>query len=134
MPRKAKTTEPEAKAAETKPVEAAPEAPKGSKTAAVKKALKANPKKGPKEIAELLQADGWDIKAQLVSVVKSAMKAKKRKAKAAPAPTVEAAVAPVVPKDAVSVGLLVKAKKLAAQFASISEAKAALAALSQLMD
>jgi hypothetical protein len=96
--------------------------------------LKANPKKGPKEISELLQAEGWDIKAQLVSVVKSAMKAKRKKAKAAPAAAVEAAAAPVVPKDAVSVGLLVKAKKLAAQFTSISEAKAALAALSQLMD
>ena len=133
MPKKAKNAKPEAEAAETKPVEASPEAPKGSKTAAVKKALKANPKKGPKEIAELLQAEGWDIKAQLVSVVKSAMKAKRKKAKAAPAAE-EAAAAPVVPKDAVSVGLLVKAKKLAAQFASISEAKAALAALSQLMD
>ena len=129
MPRKAKATEPE-----TKTPEAAPKVARGSKTAAVKKALKANPKKGPKEIAELLQAEGWDIKAQLVSVVKSAMKAKRKKAKAAPAPTVEAAAAPALPKDAVSVGLLIKAKKLAAQFASINEAKAALAALSQLMD
>jgi hypothetical protein len=34
----------------------------------------------------------------------------------------------------VSVGLLVKAKKLAAQFSSIKEAKDALAALSQLID
>jgi hypothetical protein len=128
MPRKAKVTEPEAK-----PVEAAPVATRGSKTAAVKAALKANPTKGPKEISELLQAEGWEIKAQLVSVVKSAMKKGKKKAKkAAPAAVPEAA--PAVPKDAVSVGLLVKAKKLAAQFASIKEAKEALAALSQLMD
>jgi hypothetical protein len=132
MPKKAKTTKPKAEATETKPVEAAPEAPQGSRTAAVKAALKANPKKGPKEIAGLLQAEGWDIKAQLVSVVKSAMKAKKKAMKAAPAPVPEAA--PAVPKDAVSVGLLVKAKKLAAQFSSIKEAKDALAALSQLMD
>ncbi len=41
---------------------------------------------------------------------------------------------PVVAKDAVSVGLLVKAKKLAAQFGSIEEAKAALNALAQLLD
>jgi hypothetical protein len=127
MPKKAKATEPEAK-----PVEAAPEAPRGTKTAAIKAALKANPKKGPKDIAELLKAEGWDVKAQQVSVVKSYMKGKKKAKKAAPAAALEAA--PVVPKDAVSVGLLVKAKKLAAQFSSIKEAKAALAALSQLMD
>jgi hypothetical protein len=39
-----------------------------------------------------------------------------------------------VPKDAVSMGLLVKAKKLVAQFSSVKEAKDAIAALSQLMD
>ena len=127
MPRKPKTTEPEAK-----PVEAAPEAPRGAKTAAIKAALKANPKKGPTEIAEVLKAEGWDVKAQQISVVKSAMKAKKRKKVAPPAAAPE--VAPAVPKDAVSVGLLVKAKKLAAQFSSIKEAKDALAALSQLLD
>jgi len=128
MPRKPKATEPEA--VETKPVEAAPEAPRGSKTAAIKAALKANRDKLPKEIAELMNAEGWDVTAQRISVVKSAMKAKKKKA--APAPEPEAG--PVVPKDAVSVGLLVKAKKLAAQFGSIKEAKAALNALSQLLD
>jgi hypothetical protein len=127
VPKKAKATEPE-----TKPVETAPEAARGSKSAAVKAALKAHPKKQPKEIAELLQAEGWDVKAQLVSVVKSAMKAKRRKKVAAPAPTSEGA--PMVPKDAVSLGLLCKAKKLVAQFSSIKEAKAAIAALSQLMD
>ena len=134
MPKTAKTTKPEAAATEpeAKPVEAAPEAPRGTKTAAIKAALKSNPKKGPTEIAEVLKAEGWDVKAQQISVVKSAMKAKKRKQVAAPAAAPE--VAPAVPKDAVSVGLLVKAKKLAAQFSSIKEAKEALAALSQLMD
>ena len=128
MPRKAKPkTEPEAT-----PVDTAPEAPRGSKTAAVKAALKAHPKKQPKEIAEQLQAEGWEIKAQLVSVVKSSLKAKKRKkAQAAAAPE---AAAPVMPKDAVSLGLLQKAKKLAAQFGSIKEAKRAIDALAQLMD
>ena len=129
MPRKPKTTEPEA--VETKPVEAAPEAPRGSKTAAIKAALKANRDKLPKEIAELMNAEGWDVTAQRISVVKSALKAKKKKV-AAPAPEPEAG--PVVPKDAVSVGLLVKAKKLAAQFGSIEEAKNALNALAQLLD
>jgi hypothetical protein len=134
MPKKAKTTKPEAAATEveTKPVEAKPELARGIKTAAIKAALKANRNKGPKEIAELLKAEGWDVKAQQISVVKSYMKGKKKAKKAAPVAAPESA--PVVPKDAVSVGLLVKAKKLAAQFASINEAKAALAALSQLMD
>jgi len=131
MPRKPKTTEPEA--VETKPVDAAPEAPRGSKTAAIKAALKANPKKLPKEIAELMNAEGWDVTAQRISVVKSALKAKK-KAKKAAAPAPEPEAGPVVPKDAVSVGLLVKAKKLAAQFGSIEEAKNALNALAQLLD
>ena len=126
MPKKAKTTEPE-----TKPVEAAAEAPRGTKTAAIKAALKANRNKGPKEVAELLKAEGWDVTPQQISVVKSYMKARKRKKAAPPAAP---QTGPVVPKDAVSVGLLVKAKKLAAQFASIKEAKEALAALSQLMD
>ena len=132
MPRKPKTTEIEPEAVETKPVEAAPEAPRGSKTAAIKAALKANRDKLPKEIAELMNAEGWDVTAQRISVVKSALKAKKKTKKAAPAPEPEAG--PVVPRDAVSVGLLVKAKKLAAQFGSIEEAKAALNALAQLLD
>ena len=52
------------------------------------------------------------------------------RAPAAPAPE----AGPAVPKDAVSLGLLQKAKKLAAQFGSIKEAKLAIDALSQLMD
>lgn len=128
MPRRPKATEPEAK-----PAEAAPEAARGTKTAAIKAALKANPKKAPKEIAELLNADGWDVKAQTVSVVKSAMKKAKKKAKkAALAPEPEAG--PVVPKDAVSVGLLVKAKKLVKELGGVKEAKNALNALAQLLD
>ena len=127
MPKKAQATEPEANL-----VEAAPEPARGAKTAAIRAALKANRSKAPKEIAELLKAEGWDVKAQQVSVVKSYMKAKRKAKKAPPAAAPDAT--PVVPKDAVSVGLLVKAKKLAAQFSSIKEAKEALAALSQLMD
>lgn len=130
MPRKPKTTETEP---ETKPVEAAPEAPRGSKTAAIRAALKANLKKGPKEIAELLKADGWDVKPQNISVVKSALKAK-MKAKRAAAPAPEPEAGPVVPKDAVSVGLLVKAKKLVKELGGVTEAKAALNALAQLLD
>jgi hypothetical protein len=134
MPRKSiAKPEVEVTEVETKATEATPEAPRGSKTAAVKAALKVHPTKGPKEIAELLQADGWDVKAQLVSVVKSAQKAKKKAKKAVAAPVPEAA-ALALPKDAVSLALLQKAKKLASQFGSIKEAKAAIDALSQLMD
>lgn len=128
MPRKPKTTEPEANLAEF-----GVEAPRGSKTAAIRAALKAHPKKAPKEIAELLHAEGWDVTAQTVSVVKSAMKGKKKKAKkAAEAPAPEAA--PALPKDAVSVGLLLKAKKLVRELGGVKEAKTALNALAQLMD
>jgi hypothetical protein len=127
MPRKSKTTE-----TETKSVEAAPEAPRGSKTAAIKRALKANPDKFPKELAELMNAEGWDVTAQRISVVKSAMKAEKKAKKTAPAPEPE--IAPEGPEDAVSIGLLVKAKKLVKELGGIKEAKAALNALAQLLD
>jgi hypothetical protein len=122
MPRKPKTTD-------AAPVEAA-SAPAGmTKTAAIRAALKAHPGKPPKEIAELLQADGWDVKAQRVSIVKSAMKAKK-KARAAAAPK----AAPAAPADAISLDSLKKAKALVSQLGGIDEAKAALAALAQLID
>lgn len=124
MPRKAPSTEPEAAP------EAAPQAARGAKTAAIRAAVKTYPKKGPKEIAELLNTEGWDVKPQQISVVKSAMKAKKKKAAEAPAPE----AAPVLPKDAVSVGLLVKAKKLVQELGGVKEAKTALNALAQLMD
>jgi ribosomal protein S8 len=129
MPRKAKTTESES---ESQSVEAAPEAVRGAKTAAIKQALIANPTKSPKEIAELLKEQGFVTTANYVGGVKSGMRAKKkaRKAAAAPAPD----TAPVVPKDAVSVGLLVKAKKLAQELGGVKEAKTALNALAQLLD
>jgi hypothetical protein len=128
MPRKAKAkTEPEVQT-----TEATPEARRGSKTAAIKAALKANPKKTNKEISELLTAEGWDAKSTYISVVKSNMKGKKKKAKAAPA--AEAEAAPALPKDAVSLALLQKAKKLVAQLGGIKQAKTAIDALSQLMD
>jgi len=118
---------------EATPVEPAPEAPRGSKTAAIKAAWKANRDKLPKEIAELMNAEGWDVTAQRISVVKLALKAKKKTKKAA-APAPEQEAGPVVPKDAVSVGLLVKAKKLVKELGGVAEAKAALNALAQLLD
>ena len=84
MPRKAKTTKPEAEVTEveTTPVEAAPEAPKelarGERSKAIKAALKAHKDKSPKEIAELLTASGIATLAWQVSNVKSILANKKR--------------------------------------------------------
>ncbi|NLF73380.1 MAG: hypothetical protein GX575_30450 [Candidatus Anammoximicrobium sp.] len=127
MPRKPKNTEPEAKS-----VAEAADAPRGAKTAAIRQACLAHPKKSPKEIVELLKEQGIVTTANYVGGVKSSMKAKKKAKKAAPAPTPDAA--PVVPKDAVSIGLLCKAKKLVQELGGIKEAKTALNALAQLLD
>jgi hypothetical protein len=123
MPRKPKTTEPAAQATE---------APKGSKTAAIRAALNAHPEKLPKELAALLKAQGWEVTGQRISVVKSSMKADKKAKQATP--TIASKASPDVPKDAVSLGSLKKAKELAVQLGGIDEAKAALAALAQLLD
>ena len=132
MPRKAKATETEATESttvETPPAEAKPV--RGAKTAAIKQALKTHKNNSPKEIAELLTASGLPTTAGQVSNIKSLL-AKKRKAKAAPA--AEEAAGPVVAKDAVSVALLVKAKKLVQELGGVKEARTALNALAQLMD
>ena len=127
MPRKPKTTD------SAQPAEATPGEPKGTKTAAVKAALRAHRDKQPKEIAELLQAEGWDVKAQYVSTVKSKLSSGK-KAKRAASPA-EPKKAPAAPKagDAISLDALKKAKELAAQLGGVNNAKAALAALSELL-
>jgi hypothetical protein len=129
MPRKAKTTEPEAKTVETPPAEVKPA--RGEKTKAIKAALKTHKDKSPKEIAELLTASGLPTTAGQVSNIKSLI-ASKRKAKTEPA--AEEAAGPVVAKDAVSVALLVKAKKLVQELGGVKEARIALNALAQLMD
>jgi hypothetical protein len=126
------------------PRKAAPaEQPQLTKTEQVRQALKAHPDKMPKDLAELLQAEGLEVSAAFISQTKTKLGGKKKKGgaraiavaaqKAAAAPGVQA-TAPALPKDAVSLGLLQKAKKLAAQFGSIKEAKQAIDALSQLMD
>ena len=104
----------------------------GAKTVAIRKALSDNPGKPLKEVSAMLKEQGFDASAAYISKIKSKMQGKRKKRKKATAPAPDAA--PALPKDAVSVGLLVKAKKLAAQFSSIKEAQAALAALSQLLD
>ncbi len=134
MPKKSRTTKPEAEVTETIEVATTPVVAKpvrGEKTKAIKAALKAHKDKSPKEIAELLTASGLPTTAGQVSNIKSLL-ASKRNAKAAP--IAEEAAGPVVAKDAVSVALLVKAKKLVKELGGVKEAKAALNALAQLLD
>ena len=110
------------------------EQPQLNKSEQVRQALNAHPSKMPKELAELLQAEGLDVSAPFISQIKSRQEGKKKK-KASRAPAVAAqAAAPALPNDAVSLGLLQTAKKLAAQFGSIQEAKQAIDAWAQVMD
>ena len=127
---KAKIEATESKSVEAAPVDVKPV--RGAKTAAIRTALKTHKDNSPKEIAELLTASGIPTTAGQVSNVKSLL-ASKRKAKAA-APAAEEAAGPVVAKDAVSVALLVKAKKLVRELGGVASAKQALNALAQLMD
>jgi hypothetical protein len=103
----------------------------GAKTLAIRQALSDNPGKPLKEVSAMLKEQGIDASAAYISKIKSKMQGKRKKRKKAPAPE---ALAPAVPKDAVSIGLLQKAKKLAAQLGGVKEAKAAIDALAQLMD
>jgi hypothetical protein len=48
-----------------------------NKSEEIRKALQANPGKGPKEIAEMLKAAGVAVNAQYVSVIKGTMKKRK---------------------------------------------------------
>ena len=123
-------------AAETTAPAPSAEQPQVRKSEQVRQAWRAHPRMEPKEITALLQAQGLDVTSAYVSQIKFQMNQKKGKKKAkAAAPAVAApAAAPALPKDAVSLGLLQKAKKLAVQFGSIKEAKQAIDALSQLMD
>ncbi|MBM4090132.1 MAG: hypothetical protein FJ276_12035 [Planctomycetes bacterium] len=128
MPRgKSKTVRPEAKSTDS-----AASPARGAKTAAIRSALKAHPRKAPREIAELLGQEGWSVTAQSVSMVKSKSKGKKKGKKAAPAAVAQSV--PSVPKDAVSVALLRKAKKLVKELGGIKEASTAINALAQLLD
>lgn len=137
MPKSSETNNPVATSAVPQPSDAP-----GAKTAAIKAVLDAYPDKMPKELAEMMRAEGWNITAQSISVVKSKLRAKpkrrakpKAKAPVAAAPSVETPAAkPVKTADAISFDSLKKAKELAAQLGGIKEAKAAVAALSELLD
>jgi hypothetical protein len=132
MPRRSKAIGPETAVAEATP--ATPTELKGTKTAAVKRALAARPDLQPKEIAAMLRAEGWDIKAQLVSVIKSNLKSKEEEPKKAAATPRTTKPATAVKTTDISLDSLKKAKQLAAQLGGIEQAKEALAALSELLD
>jgi hypothetical protein len=126
MPRRRKTTEPVA-------AEPAAAESKASKSDAIRAALDANPDKMPKEIAEILQAQGLDVTPQMVSTTKFNMKSKKEQPAATKAAPRKARVATKA-ADAVSLDSLKKAKELAMQLGGIKQAKAAIAALAELVD
>jgi hypothetical protein len=142
MPRRSKAIGPDPSVLETPP--AAPAERKGTKTAAIKQALGTHPDLQPKDIAAMLQAEGWDISAHW-SVWSSRIRNPKRQAgrklgrtarktartrAAKPA----AAAAPAASDESISLDSLKKAKELAAQLGGIKQAKEALAALSELLD
>jgi hypothetical protein len=106
--------------------------PKMTKTAAIIAALQAHPDKMPKEIAELLQGQGLDVKPQMVSTIKSGLKATQGEKAAPKAASKKAATAPQVGDD-ISLDSLKKAKELAVQLGGIKQAKAAIAALAELV-
>ncbi len=124
-----------------KTTETAATEPKKSKTAVIIAALQAHPDKMPKELAELLQAEGWDINAQRISVEKSKMKDRnKQKARRKPTTKTASVEAPAAvataatAEEGISFDSLKKAKQMAEQLGGIQQAKAAIAALAELVD
>lgn len=136
MPQRAKTkptTIPSASAVDGKPPI--------TRTAAITAALDSYPDKTPKELAEIMQAQGWDIESRLIRGVKSKLKDRKMRgitqkpttvAAALPAAKPDAAAPP--PKDDIPFQALIKAKRMAEQLGGIEKAKAAIAALAELVD
>ena len=106
----------------------------GAKTLAIRKALSNNPGKPLKDVSAMLKDQGFDASAAYISKIKSRMQGKRKQGKKTAARAHEAAATSAVPKDAVSLGQLQKAKKLAAQLGGIKEAKAAIDALAQILD
>lgn len=127
----------------------APLLPRGTKTEAVKTAMRQYPTKTRGEITALLRSQGWDITPQQISVIKSNMFAGIRRAKLAGAKPAAAAAAPAKPAPAkpapaapaspatrvpdLSFATLRRAKELANQLGGIREAQRTLDALSQLI-
>lgn len=115
--------------------------PKGTKTDAVKAAMRRYPTKTRGEITEILRGEGWNITPQQISVIKSQMLAGLRQPKPAtakprltnPAHTETAPTPGTAPAPDLSFHTLQRAKELANQMGGIHEAQRALDALSQLL-
>jgi hypothetical protein len=111
--------------------------PEKSKAQAIRDALGAYPDDAPKDIAARLTDEGYTVKPQEVSNLKSAMKraeAAGKPAAAKPAAAIPAASKPAArATDLVSLAALKRVQALAAELGGISEAKKALESLEQLM-
>ncbi len=146
MPREPKTTEPVIPSAATSLAE-----PPITKTAAIAAALQAHPDKMPMEIAEIMKSEGWDINSQAIRVVKSKLKHRNERQsqqkpmpkaapikpapiKPAPVEVMQPAAAAALAEDDISFDSLIKAKRMAEQLGGIQQAKAAIAALAELVD
>jgi hypothetical protein len=113
-----------------------------TKAQAIRDALAVDPNAMPKELADKLTAEGWNVTSKNVSQAKFLMGRTKKKPgkKAVSKPAKAAAAAPVAasvadaPADLISVAALQKAKKLIQELGGVKEAKQALAALGQLLD
>ena len=107
-----------------------------NKTQVIRDAILAHTDKSPKEIADMLQQEGWRVKASYVSTVKFHLNnpkgGKKKRAARSAAPA--AVATPAVSGDAVSLALLRKAKKLAADLGGVQQARAAINALAEIID
>lgn len=126
------------KRVETEPASETGQAPT-TKAQAMRDALASDPKGMPKDIAERLSAQGWNVTAKEVSQAKFLLKARGKKGKKkgtrkAAVKVAEAVPAAAVPADLVSVAALQKAKKLVHELGGLGQAKQALAALAQLLD
>lgn len=98
---------------------------KVTKTQAIKAALAANRKMGPKEISTLLREQGVDVSPAYVSTIKTSVKKKKGGKKAA--------VAKKAASSDNSYASLIAAKKLVEEIGSVEEAKKAIDALGKLL-
>lgn len=106
-----------------------------NKTQAVKDYLAANPGAKTREVREALIAQGIEISANYVSLIKSQLKRKKRaKARATSAAEGGSKSTKSSSASGISIELLVKAKQAAEALGGVEIARSALAALVQLLD
>ena len=110
--------------------------PKGSKAQAIRDALKVRRDKSPSAISAYLETQGYTVKPQEVSNIKSQLKAKRKRKKlalkgeAAPKPKKAATGA----RDMISMAALEAAQKLAKELGGLEKAKQAINSLSRLLN